>query len=535
MTVPEDRPWFQFWPKGVPKSIEYPEIPLFELLADSCRKHPDRRAVVQDRRAVTYRELDELSSRLAAGLEALGVEKGSRVLLFLSNTIEYVISYYGILKAGAVVTAASPLFKEMELEYQLADCGAKTVITASELCPIVDSCREKTRLNNVVSVGGGNRKGAHSFESLLATGELPNPRRPLDAREETAVLQYTGGTTGLPKGAMMSHYNLVANAIQNARWFGWSSDDVVMAALAFCHTWGTCVCINSPVYVAATVVLLPSFDPRAVLQLIEKEKVSILYGSATMFNMLVNCPDIEGHDLSSLRLAKAGAMPIPAEVKRRWDEMTGLELVLGYGLTEASPETHDSPPARIKPGSVGIPITDTDAKVVDLETGQRTLPPGEIGELVLKGPQVMSGYWNCGGERGGALREGWLHTGDVARMDDEGYFYIIDRVKDLIKYKGYSVFPAEVENVLYNHPAVKECLVVGRAEPAVGEIPKAFVVLKAAGSATEQELLIFCQNRISAYKRVREVEFVSELPKTVTGKPLRRLMRGETQDGDDHY
>ncbi len=535
MGVPKDRPWFRFWPEGVSTSIEYPEIPLVRFLTESARSYPHRVALIRDGHKITYRQLDELSSRFASGLHELGVEDGDRVMLFLPNVPEYVVAYYGILKAGTVVTAASPLFKEMELEYQLTDSAADTVVTTSDLYPIVEGCKGKTGLRNTVVVGERNPEGANLFQGLLeAQKELPS-RFETNPKEQTAVLQYTGGTTGLPKGAVMTHYNLVSNAVQNAQWFGWDSRDVVLAALAFCHTWGTCVCINSPIYVGATTVLLSRFDPEEVLQLIEKEKVTVLYGSATMFNILVNCPSIKKHDLSSLRLAKAGAMPIPEEVKREWDELTDVELVLGYGLTEASPETHDSPPGRVKPGSVGIPIMDTDAKVVDLETGERELPAGEIGELAVKGPQVMRGYWRREEETRRALREGWLHTGDVARMDDEGYFYIVDRAKDLIKHKGYSVFPAELENLLYNHPAVKECLVVGRPDPLVGEIPKAFVVLKQNADTTEEELLRFCQDRISEYKKVREVEFVSGLPKTVTGKPLRRLLKGEIQDGDDNY
>jgi long-chain acyl-CoA synthetase len=517
----KDRSWFKFWPEGVPKHVEYPEIPLFKFLIDSAEKHPDKPALSYKGKNITYSELNKFSDSFANRLMGMGTEAGHRIMLFLPNIPEYVISYYGVLKAGAVVTAASPLFKEMELEYQLDDCGAETVITNRSLYPIVEHIHENTYLKNIIVVDE-DEDDLYTEQSE----ELPPQKKlGLNPRKETAVLQYTGGTTGIPKGAMMTHYNLVANAIQNAKWFGWAKDDVVLAILPFCHTWSTCVCINSPIMIGATVVLLDRFHPEEVLKTIEKEKITICYGAAAMFNLLVNHPGVEGYDLSSLRIVKAGAMPIPEETKRKWDRLSPVELTLGYGLTEASPETLNSPPHRVKPGTVGIPITDTDARIVDLETGTKNLAPGETGELVLRGPQVTSGYWKKPDETKRVLRNGWLHTGDVARMDEEGYITIIDRRKDLIKYKGYSVFPAEIENTLYEHPAVKECLVIGKPNPEFGEVPKAFVVVKEGISTTADELIAFCENGLAPYKKIRDVEFVAELPKTIAGKPLRRVLR----------
>lgn len=517
----KDRPWFKFWPEGVPRHIECPLVPLFCPLIDSSKKYPDKPAILFKDKKITYRELDALSYTFAHGLRDIDVKRGDRVMLFLPNIPEYVISYYGVLKSQAVVTAASPLFKERELEHQLDDSEAETIITCDSLYPVVEQILEGARPKNVIVVGEDTL--------VLPAGQPEEPALQknidIDPRKDTAVLQYTGGTTGTQKGAMMTHYNLTANAIQNAMWFGWNKDDVVLAVLAFCHTWSTCVCINSPVLVGATIVIVDHFDPAEVLQTIEREKVTICYGSATMFNLLVNHPGIEDCNLSSLRIVKAGAMPVPEETKRAWDRLTGVELMLGYGLTEASPETHNSPPQRVKPGTVGIPIIDTDARIVDLETGTRELAPGEVGELTIKGPQVTSGYWKRPDETKSVLKNDWLHTGDIARMDGEGYFHIIDRKKDLIKYKGYSVFPAEIENVLYEHPAVRECLVVGKPVPGVGEIPKAFVVIKEGASAVPEELSKFCESRLAPFKKIRDVEFVTELPKTVTGKPLRRVFR----------
>jgi len=512
-----NRPWFKFWPKDVPRSINYPEIPLFQLLTDTSKNYPDKQALIYNNKRISYSELDQLSNKFANHLKNLGIKSGYKVMLFLPNIPEFIISYYGILKAGAIITAASPLSGDRELEYQLLDSDAKTIITTRSLTSVLEPIHKKVDLKNIIIVG---EETAENYD-----GSPIQQKRKVKPKEDNAIIQYTGGTTGIPKGAMMSHFNLVANALQNVNWFKWNKDDIILAILPFCHTWSTSVCINSPILIGATIVLLDHFNSEEVLQTIEKEKVTICYGATTMFNILVNFPEIEKYDLSSLRLVKAGAMPIPEETKRKWDRLAGVELTLGYGLTEASPETHNSPPQRVKPGTVGIPISDTDAKIVDLETGTKELGPGEIGELLIKGPQVSSGYWEKSGETKSILKNGWLHTGDIAKMDEEGYFSIIDRKKDLIKYKGYSVFPAEIENVLYEHPGIKECLVIGKQIPEFGEIPKAFIVLKNKVSVTAKDLIKYCESKLAPYKKIREVEFVNELPRTPTGKPLRRILR----------
>jgi len=525
--VPPHRPWFRFWPEGVAKHVDYPEVSLYQFVVDSARRSPYSAALISGERRVTYRELDLASTRLACGLQELGVARDDRVMIVLRNSPEFVISYYGILKAGAIMTAASPLCKRDELERQVGDADPKVIICEVNTLPLIEEVVPKRAQRALVVIDGTEAEGIFNFEKLIAAAEPSVHRVSMQSQDDIAVLQYTGGTTGLPKGAMMTHFNLVANAIQNALWFKWTKDDVVLGVLSLCHTWGLCTCINSAVFVGAPVVLVPRFDPEEVLCTVEREKVTIAYGSASMFSMLLNASTINERTVSSLRLAKAGAMPIPDEVKRKWDGLGGCELTLGYGLTEASPETHDSPPERVKRGSIGIPIIDTDAKIVDLETGAKELGPDEIGELALRGPQVMKGYWNAPQETARVLRDGWLFTGDIAQMDEEGYFYVLDRRKDLIKYKGYSIFPAEVETILDEHPAVRECAVVGRWSSEVGEVPTAFVVLNPKISISRAELIDFCAQRIAPYKRIREVEFVSEIPKTVVGKPLRRALRGD--------
>ncbi|MBI4186524.1 MAG: long-chain fatty acid--CoA ligase [Chloroflexi bacterium] len=528
MTILPDRPWFRFWPEGVPRHIDYPELPLFELLSNTARKYPDNIAFGCQGRALSFGELDDQSSRLATGLRQLGIKKGDRVMLFLPNCLEFVIGYYGILKAGATVTTASWLYRGKELKHQLNDCQVAAIIAGLDSYPLVRELRSETGLKVVILADAAGTDGAVSLGEILAGCPASQPEPGLKPGEDLAAITYTGGTTGLPKGAMLTHYNLAVNAIQNASWFKWSSRDIVIGLLSFSHAWAGCACINSPVYSGARVIILPGFDAEGLLGTIEKERATVLYGAASMYIMLVNSPAITRYDLSSLRYVKTGAMPIAPEIKQRWEQLTGVKMVLGYGLTEAGPETHNSPPRRVKPGSIGIPIMDTDARIVDEDAGETELPPGKVGELAIRGPQVMKGYLGRPEETSQTLRNGWLYTGDLAVMDEEGYFRIVGRKKETIKYKGYTIAPAEIEAVLYEHPAVRECAVVGRPDALAGEVPKAYVVLKEGCVLTGGELVKFCEQRVAPYKKIREVEFISEIPKTPVGKVLRRVLRDRT-------
>jgi len=525
MSIVRARPWFKFWPEGVPRHIDYPQIPLFEFLSNSARKYPTNIAFSCEEDSLTYAELDTATSKLATYLSDVCVKKGDSVVLFLPNGLEFVIGYYGILKAGGIVSPANPLYKEGELKHQLNNCGATAIITDGNSYPIVEEIKDETQLKTIILADTEGIEEALSLTEILKRCLPEPPAFDLKPKEDIAAIEYTGGTTGFPKGAMLTHYNLVANAIQNAAWLGWSDQDVIIGVLPFYHSWGACTCVNSPIYIGARVVTLSRFDAEELLMTIERERATVLYGAASMFTMLVNSPIIRQYDLSSLKYVKAGAMPIPPEIKQKWEQLTGVKMVLGYGLSEACPETHDSPLQRVKPGSAGIPIMDTDARIVDEETGEIELPPGEVGELVIKGPQVMKGYLNRPEDNREALRDGWLYSGDLALMDEEGYFYIVDRKKEIIKYKGYTIAPAEVESVLYQHPAVKECAVVGKPDALAGEMPKAYIVLKDGHSATAEELIRFCEPKVAPYKRIREVEFIKEIPKTQVGKVLRRVLR----------
>lgn len=517
-------PWMAYWPEGVPRGFVYPEIPVQGILSHAASAHRQKVAVVHEGRNFTYEQLDDYSSRLANALSGLGVKKGDRVIVHLKNSPEFIVSYYGVLKAGGVVVSVSPLYKELELAHRAKDSGAETILFLDEFYPVVSAALPGTDLKNLISVGPTRIAGVTSLEEILDPCPPSPPTLSFRPEEDVAVIQYTGGTSGVPKGAMLTHRNLVSNAIMNALWFQWNERERVMGVTPFYHTWGPTVCINSVFYVGGTVYIASQFEAETSLEMIQREKITIFYGVTSLWQMLIHHPAISRYDLSSLRYVKAGGMPVLSEVKEAWERLTGVPLIPGYGLTEASPECITNPPRRVKVGTIGIPIIDTEARIVDVETGQEQ-PLGREGELLIKGPQVMKGYWKNPEETRQTLVGGWLHTGDIAFMDEEGYVHFVERAKDMIKYKGHGVFPAELEDLLTRHPAVRECAVVGRMDAATGEIPVAFVVLKEEASATKEELIAFCKERIAPYKRIREVQFVGELPKTPVGKILKRRLR----------
>jgi long-chain acyl-CoA synthetase len=516
--------WMAFWPKDVPRSIAYPEIPVSGILSMAAKTHGRKVAVVDKGSALTFEALERLSSKFAGALHAMGVSKGDRVMVYLRNSPEFIIVYYGILKAGGVVVSTSPMFKAMEVASQANDSGAETIVFLESLYPNIRAIIDQTGLKRLVSVGDQSVAGALSLSEILAENNAPPPNVRIEPKEDVAVIQYTGGTTGVPRGAMITHFNLVSNAIMNARWFQWTAHDRVMGVTPFFHTWGPTVCMNSVFYAGASVYVMSRFDPEACLEVIQKEKITIFYGVTSLWQLLLNHPAMGRYDLSSIRYVKAGGMPVLKEVKKAWEEITGVPLIPGYGLTEASPECLNNPPHRVKFATLGIPIIDTRAKVIDINRGH-VVPPGREGELLIKGPQVMKGYWQRPEETERTLENGWLHTGDIVYMDEEGYFHFVERAKEMIKYKGYQVFPSELENLLLGHPSIAECAVIGRLDAVAGEMPVAFVVLKPCQTVTAEDIIEFCKERIAPYKRIREVRFVEQLPKTSVGKILKRKLR----------
>ncbi|MEM0482210.1 MAG: long-chain fatty acid--CoA ligase [Nitrososphaerota archaeon] len=550
-----DRPWFKFWPEGVPKTIDYPNAPLHTFLERSAKEFPAKTCIIFFGRRISYGELNNLVDRFATALHRLGIRKGDVVALYLPNTPQFVIAYYAVLKLGGIVSGISPLVVERELEFQLTDSEARAIVLLDALFPRFEKVWEKTQIKFAVVARLGEympsvkavlgsllkkiptakiptRPNIYFFKELVEKTPPDPPTVEINPKEDLAVLQYTGGTTGLPKGAMLTHENLVANTVGCAAWLrAERGADVGLAVLPFFHIYGMTVSMNFTIYAGGTMVMLPRFDVLEVLKSIQKYKVTLFPGVPTLYAMIVSHPQVMKYNLRSVKFCISGAAPLPPEVQKRFMELTGAVLVEGYGLTEAAPVTHCNPldptMKTVKVGSIGIPWPSTDAKIVDAETGTRELPVGEVGELAVKGPQVMKGYWKRPEETNMVLRDGWLYTGDLAKMDEDGYFYITDRKKDLIKYKGYSVYPRELEDILYEHPAVKLAAVVGKPDPVAGEIPKAFVVLKEGAAATEEEIMKFVNERVAPYKAIREVEFRKELPTTMVGKVLRRVLREE--------
>ncbi len=541
----ENKPWFRSWPKNVPKSIKYPKVPLNGFLEKTAKEHPEKTAIAYFKRNITYRELDSLANQFAGALATLGVKKGGKVAIFLPNIPQFVIAYYGVLKAGAILTAISPLHKEREVEYQLADSEAETIVTLDSLYSVVETIWQKTKLKNAIVTGleeyaskttvspskVEQNPNVHYFQELMVEAVKP-PSVSINPEVCLAALQYTGGTTGTAKGAILTHLNLVSNAIAFAAWIkGTLAEETFLTALPLFHIYGMTTSMNVPICLAAKMVLLPRFDPAKALETIQSHKVTVFCGVPTMYSVLLANPELGKFDLTSIRVCISGASPLPPQVQKKFMQVTGGFLAEGYGLTEASPVTHcnpvDNTMRTLRSGSIGLPLPDTDARIVDVETGKKKLEAGETGELTVKGPQVMRGYWKKQAETGLVLREGWLLTGDIARMDRDGYFYITDRKKDLIKYKDYSVYPRELEDLIYEHPAVKLCAVVGKPTPVVGEIPKAFIVLKDGMQASKAELIEFVKEKVASYKAVREVEFKQELPISGAGKVLRRMLQEE--------
>jgi long-chain acyl-CoA synthetase len=560
----QEKPWFKSYPPNMPKTIRYPLTPLHKLLETAAEKHPTHPAIHFMGKTITYQELDETVDHFAAALAKLGVKQGDRVALYLPNIPQYIITFYATSKIGAINTAVSPLYRERELEYQINDSGAETLIYLDLLHPLVEKIRDKVKLKNRIAasigeylpsakrvIGGLLGKvpkhkippdaGVHQFKPLLES-VLPNPPDvEIDPRDDLVALQYTGGTTGTPKGAMLTHYNLVSNAVCCAYWlYGQDAPnvedkDVFLTALPLFHIYGMTTAMNAPIYMAGTMVMLPRPEPLEVLKAIQNQKVTVYCGVPTLYSQLIDHPDIKKYSLKTVRFCISGSAPLPPEVQKRFMELSGGVLVEGYGLTESSPVTHSNPldPTlkTVKIGSIGLPWPDTDAKIVDVQTGTKELATGEDGELIIKGPQIMKGYWNLPDETKEVLREGWLYTGDIAKMDQDGYFYITDRKKDLIKYKGYSVYPREIEDVLYEHPAVKLCAVVGKPDKKAGEIPKAYIVFKEGASVTEDEVKTYVNAKVAPYKAIREIEIRKELPMTPVGKVLRRTLRDEERTG----
>ena len=551
-----DKPWLKHYEPQVPGHIDYPQRPLHTNMEEAARRFPQSPATIFMGGKLSYAQIDALADRFAAALARMGVKKGDRVALYLANCPQYVIGYYGALKAGAIVVPCNALYVPRELQHQLSDAGAETILVMSKFYENIKSIRAQTSLKRVIVTNvkeyfppllrllftvAKEKKDGHRvditgdantywLQDVLAKAPAQPPRDEV-APSDTACLLYTGGTTGIPKGAELTHANLMANAVQCRAWFHdiKEGQETILVALPLFHSYAMTTCMNLAVYAAMAMVLVPNpRDLKDVLKNIEKYQAVFFPGVPTMYVAINNSPDARKYNLRSLRACISGAAGLQKEVQTRFRELTGANLVEGYGLTEASPVTHANPvygDGRI--GTIGLPWPDTEAKIVDVETGEKEMPVGEPGELIIRGPQVMKGYWKMPDETAMTLRSGWLYTGDISRMNEDGYFQIVDRRKDLIIAGGFNIYPREIEEVLYEHPKIKEATIVGVPDAYRGETVKAYCVLKDGETATEQEIIQFCRERLASFKAPRMVEFRKELPKSMVGKVLRRILLAE--------
>ena len=550
----ESRFWTANYPPGVPSTHEYPEVPITRFLDDAARQFPNAPALDFMGNRWTYKELKELVDRFAVALKSLGVAKGTAVGLILPNLPQNVIAYYATLRLGGIVVENNPMYTERELHHQLEDSGVEVLITLDQFYAKVKTIRpELPKLREIVvtnvfdgmkglkaMLGPKTSKGkavlapvAKSepvtfWKDLLKRAKGSVQQAQIDPKKDLALLQYTGGTTGVSKGVMLTHHNLVTNAWQNRLWLTdiQPGKEVVICALPLFHSYGQTVCMNVGVLGAGMLVLVPNpRDIGGLLKEIDRTRPTLFPGVPTLYVNLLAHPDLKNYKLDSIRACISGAAPLPVEVQEQWEKVTGGKLVEGYGLSETSPSSHANPVyGKRKIGTIGLPLPDTDCKLVDVDDPSKGIAAPGPGELVIKGPQVMQGYWNRPDETHEVLRDGWLYTGDIAEVDEDGYFKIVDRKKDMIIVGGFNVYPRDVEEVLYTNAKVLECAVVGIRSAKSGETVKAYIVLKKGQSATEVEMEAFCRERLTAYKVPKAFEFRDELPKTMVGKVLRRAL-----------
>ncbi len=551
----QDRPWLTSYEQGVPEKVVYEETCLPAFLERSASRFPDNMALLFQGYRMTYRELNQMVNHFAAVLTDFGVRKGDSVAILLPNLIPCVVSYFAILKIGAIAVMNNPLYSDRELEHQFNDSGAKLLITLDLLCNRMIDLRPRTAIQKIIytSIGDylpfpknllfplvGKKKGlaatvkpaddVYKWKKVLTNGAGIPPQVDLTF-EDVAMYQYTGGTTGVSKGVMLTHGNLSKQVQQVAAWFPQfdKGSEVMLGALPFFHVFGLTTAMNFAIYMGWGDILVPKPQPDALLDTISKFKPTFAPLVPTMYIGMLSDPRIDSIDMTSIKGCFSGSAPLPIEVIKDFEAKTGAVIVEGFGMTESSPVTHINPFAggNRKVGSIGVPISDTECRIVDLNDGVTDVPPGETGELLVRGPQVMQGYWNNPEATAETLTDGWLHTGDIAQMDADGYFFIVDRKKDMIISGGYNVYPRDIEEVFFEHPKVLEATAIGVPHPKRGEQVKVFVVLKEGETTTQEELITYCKDKLATYKLPTMIEFIKELPKTNVGKVLKKDLRAQ--------
>ena len=548
-----DKPWLAHYETGVTPNIDYDDQTLSDYLARSAQRFPDKMAFNFQGFEITFRQLDDMVNRFATTLTQFGIGQGDAVAILLPNLIPCVAAFYGILRIGAIAVMNNPLYTDRELKHQFNDSGAKVLVTLDLLGNRMIDLRPQTGIKEIVitSIGDylpfpknllfplvGKKKGlaaavkpaddVYRWKPLLQSTP-PAPPEVSQTPEDTAIYQYTGGTTGVSKGVILTHGNLCGNVQQVSAWIPTMGDDEIMlGALPFFHVFGLTVSMNMSIYRGWGNILVPKPQPDPLLDAIIKFKPTFAPLVPTMFIGMIGSPRIKNADMTSIRASFSGSAPLPVEVIREFEELTGATIIEGYGLTESAPVTHVNPLlGKRKVGSIGLPISDTECRIVDLSDRETDLPAGESGELLIRGPQIMQGYWQRPEATAETLTEGWLHTGDIASMDEEGYFYIVDRKKDMIICGGYNVYPRDIEEVFFEHPQVSEATAIGVPHPKRGEQVKVFVVIKEGESVTQEELIAYCKDKLAVYKLPTMIEFRDELPKSNVGKVLKKDLRAE--------
>lgn len=543
------KPWLDHYDYWMRPHINYPRRPLYEILRLTAVQAPESVATAFQGAHLTYAQIKEQSDKLATALVRFGVKQGDRIGIMLPNCPQYIIATFAILRLGAIVVNINPLYTPREVAVVAGDSGMRLVFTLDLLAPVVFAAREQTSLKKVIitsiteyssaATPPAVIEGAERFVDLLASVAEPELPHVEVHPEDVAVLQYTGGTTGVPKGAMLTHYNIFANVIQVSLWGNHESrtgGETYLLVIPFFHIYGFTVGMMVGTWLGVQQVLIPKYDVEALLNAIRDYRPTYFPAVPTIYISLLNHSQVKEYGIDKVRAFNCGSAPLPIEVIAQFERLTGgVTLNEGYGLSEASPVTHSTASlARRKPGSIGLPFPDTEIKIVDLEAGTKEVGVGEEGELCIAGPQVMKGYWNRPDETAIALRKDksgrtWLYTGDVARMDEDGYFYIVQRKKDMIIVSGFNVYPTEVEGVLFRHPAVLEAGVIGIPDAYLGEAVKACVVLRKGMTATPEELIEHCKTQLAEFKVPQKIQIRESLPKTAVGKVLHRVLRQEEQ------
>ncbi len=510
-------------------TLKYPDIPLHDAMRATAARYPDRPAITFKDEAITFADFERQSNRLANGLAALGLASGDRIALYLPNCPQYEIAFYAASKLGAIVCPMNPSYREREITYQVNDSGSTIVVTHASLWPVVDACR--ARLGNVaacVIVGPGvddSRGRSIAYDEVVDGGSADAPAVKVDPGQ-LAALPYSSGTTGLPKGVMLTHRILVSNQAQYLDASGIGPADAYPLFLPLSHIYGVML-MNAALGSGARQILMERFDLDTLVGVIQTHGATVLHVVPPVLLALANAPGLDRSQFRTVKYVLCAAAPLAPDVARRVEQRLGVRVIQAYGLTETGPASHHSPlePDRITLESVGVVLADTEQRVVDLETGERVLPPGETGEIVIRGPQVMQGYWKAPEETARVLRNGWLHTGDIGWVDAEGYTFIVDRKKEMIKCRAFSIAPAELEAALLEHPDIADCGVVGVPDADAGEVPNAFVVARKGCTLGEAALAQYFSARLAGYKMIRKWHFTDAIPRTPSGKILRRMLK----------